>query len=218
MFYQPGITQHGLPHDPFKSCVVPRPIGWISTLSQEGVANLAAFSQFQILTFDPPYVMFAANQNTKAKRKDTVENAEQTGEFVWNMATYSLKEAVNKSGEEVDPSIDEFEISGVTKTVSKLIKAPRVSESPIHFECKYHMTLRLPGNGNMGSVNIVIGQVVGIHISDDSLTKDGRVDILKLRPIARLGYYEYSSIREKFEMIIPGNNEEVRRGMEGKQS
>ena len=80
------------------------------------------------------------------------------------------------------------------------------------------MTLRLPGNGNMGSVNIVIGQVIGIHISDDSLTKDGRVDILKLRPIARLGYYEYSSIQEKFEMVIPGDNEELQRGMEGKQS
>ena len=218
MFYQPGITQHGLPYDPFKSCVVPRPIGWISTLSPEGIANLAAFSQFQILTFDPPYVMFAANQNTKRKRKDTVENAEQTGEFVWNMATYKLREAVNKSGEEVDPSIDEFKISGVTKSVSKLINAPRVAESPIHFECKYHMTLRLPGNGNMGSVNIVIGQVVGIHISEESLTKDGRVDVLKLRPIARLGYYEYSSIQDKFEMLIPGNNEEARKGMEGKQS
>jgi flavin reductase (DIM6/NTAB) family NADH-FMN oxidoreductase RutF len=217
MFYQPGITQHGLPHDPFKSCVVPRPIGWISTLSQEGVANLAAFSQFQILTFDPPYVMFAANQNTKSKRKDTVENTEQTGEFVWNMATYKLKEAVNKSGEEVPPSVDEFKISGVTKTASKLINAPRVLEAPIHFECQYHMTLRLPGNGNMGSVNIVIGQVIGIHISDDALTKDGRVNVLKLRPIARLGYYEYSSIQDKFEMIIPGNNEDVRRGMEGKQ-
>ena len=86
MFYEPGKSKHGLPHDPFKSCVIPRPIGWISTLSKEGVANLAPYSQFQQLTFDPPYVMFAANQNTLAKRR-LVENAEQTGEFVWNMAT-----------------------------------------------------------------------------------------------------------------------------------
>jgi len=93
MFYEPGKTSHNLPHDPFKSCVVPRPIGWISTLSAAGVPNLAPYSQFQNLTFDPPYVMFAANQNTWGERKDSVTNAEQTGEFVWNMATYELREA-----------------------------------------------------------------------------------------------------------------------------
>ena len=137
MFYEPGKSKHGLPHDPFKSCVIPRPIGWISTLSKDGIANLAPYSQFQQLTFDPPYVMFAANQNTLAKRKDSVENAEQTGEFVWNMATYDLRDAVNKSGEEVGPEIDEFELAGVKKEPSSLIKSPRVKESPINFECKY---------------------------------------------------------------------------------
>ena len=218
MFYQPGKSQHGLPYDPFKSCVIPRPIGWISTISEEGISNLAAFSQFQNLTFDPPYVMFAANQNTKAKRKDTVENVEKTGEFVWNMATYDLRDAVNKSGEEVPSSTDEFEISGVTKARSRLVKVPRVAESPIHFECKYHMTLRLPGNGNMGSVNIVIGQVIGIHISDNSLNSQGLGDVLKIRPIARLGYFDYTSVESVFQMIIPGPNEKVRLGMEGKQS
>src|SRR5574340_1262177 len=106
MFYEPGKTPHGLPHDPFKSCVVPRPIGWISTVSREGVHNLAPFSQFQNLTFDPPYVMFASNQNTSGRRKDTVNNTEQTGEFVWNMATYALREAVNKSAEEVPSEVD----------------------------------------------------------------------------------------------------------------
>ena len=217
MFYQPGKTEHGLPHDPFKSCVVPSPIGWISTISKDGIANLAPFSQFQNLTFDPPYVMFAANQNTKEKRKDSVVNAEHTGEFVWNMATYELREAVNKSGEEVPPDIDEFDRAGVTKSACKIVSAPRVAESPIHFECNYHMTLRLPGNGVMGSVNIVIGRVVGIHISEASLTKEGLVDVLKLQPMARLGYYDYSLVESKFRMVIPGDNEEVRRGMEGLQ-
>ena len=101
MYYDPEKNDHGLAFNPFKSCVVPRPIGWISTVSLEGFPNLAPFSQFQNLTFDPPYVMFAANQNTLGRRKDTTVNSEQTGEFVYNMATYDLREAVNRSAAEV---------------------------------------------------------------------------------------------------------------------
>lgn len=215
MFYQPGKTEHGLPRDPFKSCVVPRPIGWISTLSHDGIHNLAPFSQFQNLTFDPPYVMFAANQNTHGRRKDTVINTEATGEFVWNMASYELREAVNKSAEEVSPEVDEFEIAGVTKAASQIVKASRVAESPIHFECLYHQTIRLPGNGTMGSVDIVIGRVVGIHIKEDVIAADGRIDILKIRPIARLGYHDYTSVESTFQMIIPGNDPRRLAGMEG---
>lgn len=216
MFYQPGKTNHGLPHDPFKSCVIPRPIGWISSLAPDGVANLAPFSQFQNLTFDPPYVMFAANQKVAGTRKDSAYNAEQTGEFVWNMATYDLREAVNISGMEVPADTDEFDLAGVTKAPSHLIKPPRVAESPIHFECSYHSTLRLPGNKGLGSVDIVIGKVLAIHISDDVLTADGLIDILKIRPIARLGYYDYTSIESVFRMEIPGNNKELLRGLEGR--
>ena len=216
MFYQPGKTNHGLPHDPFKSCVIPRPIGWISSLAPDGVANLAPFSQFQNLTFDPPYVMFAANQKVAGTRKDSAYNAEQTGEFVWNMATYDLREAVNISGMEVPADTDEFDLAGVTKAPSHLIKPPRVAESPIHFECSYHSTLRLPGNKGLGSVDIVIGKVLAIHISDDVLTPDGLIDVVKIRPIARLGYYDYTSIESVFRMEIPGNNEELLRGLEGR--
>ena len=216
MFYQPGKTNHGLPHDPFKSCVIPRPIGWISSLAPNGVANLAPFSQFQNLTFDPPYVMFAANQKVAGTRKDSAYNAEQTGEFVWNMATYDLREAVNISGMEVPADTDEFDLAGVTKAPSHLIKPPRVAESPIHFECSYHSTLRLPGNKGLGSVDIVIGKVLAIHISDDVLTADGLIDVVKIRPIARLGYYDYTSIESVFRMEIPGNNEELLRGLEGR--
>ena len=216
MFYQPGKTNHGLPHDPFKSCVIPRPIGWISSLAPNGVANLAPFSQFQNLTFDPPYVMFAANQKVAGTRKDSAYNAEQTGEFVWNMATYDLREAVNISGMEVPADTDEFDLAGVTKAPSHLVKPPRVAESPIHFECAYHSTLRLPGNEGLGSVDIVIGRVLAIHISDDVLTSDGLIDVLKIRPIARLGYYDYTSIESVFRMEIPGNNKELLRGLEGR--
>jgi flavin reductase (DIM6/NTAB) family NADH-FMN oxidoreductase RutF len=133
VYYQPGISNHGLPRDPFKSCVIPRPIGWISTISHDGFDNLAPFSQFQNLTFDPPYVMFASNQTTKGRQKDTVVNTEKTGEFVWNMATWELREAVNKSAEEVAPEVDEFELAGVHKAPSRVVKPSRVAESPVHF-------------------------------------------------------------------------------------
>ena len=215
MFYEPSKEAHGLAHDPFKSCVVPRPIGWISTLSITGIHNLAPYSQFQNLTFDPPYVMFSANQNTKGRRKDSVVNAEETGEFVYNMATYELREAMNISAQEVLPEVDEFELAGITKAPSKLVKPSRVAESPISFECQYHQTIRLPGNGSMGSVDIIIGQVMGIHIRDEFIAPDGKLDILKIRPIARLGYYDYTSIESIFEMTIPGLNEDLRSGMEG---
>jgi flavin reductase (DIM6/NTAB) family NADH-FMN oxidoreductase RutF len=215
VYYQPGTTSHGLPRDPFKSCVIPRPIGWISTISQDGFHNLAPFSQFQNLTFDPPYVMFASNQTTKGRRKDTVVNTEQTGEFVWNMATYDLREAVNKSAEEVPSDVDEFELAGVTKAPSQIVKACRVAESPVHFECAYHQTIRLPGNGTMGTVDIVFGRVIGIHIKDDVIGPDGCIDVLKIRPIARLGYHDYTSVESMFQMVIPGNDKRRLEGMDG---
>lgn len=216
MFYETQKNDHGLPFDPFKSCVVPRPIGWISTLSPEGTPNLAPYSQFQNLTFDPPYVMFAANQKTDGRRKDSVVNTEQCGEFVYNMATYDLREAMNISSQEVPPDIDEFELTGLTKTSSIIVKPFRVEQSPIQFECRYHQTLRLPGRGVMGTVDVVIGEVLGIHIKDEFILPDGKLDILKMRPIGRLGYYDYTCIDSIFEMVIPGENEDVRTGMEGR--
>jgi flavin reductase (DIM6/NTAB) family NADH-FMN oxidoreductase RutF len=217
MFYEPRKNDHGQAHDPFKSCVVPRPIGWISTVGADGVANLAPYSQFQNLTFDPPYVMFAANQKTDGRRKDSVVNAEQSGEFVYNMATYELREAMNLSAQQVPAEVDEFELAGVTKVASNLVKAPRVAESPVQFECRYHQTIRLPGNGSMGTVDIVIGEVIGIHIKEEFIQPDGKLDILKIRPLARLGYYDYTSVESIFEMKIPGPDEKLRSGMEGKK-
>jgi flavin reductase (DIM6/NTAB) family NADH-FMN oxidoreductase RutF len=215
MYYDPGKNDHGLPHDPFKSCVVPRPIGWISTVSVRGIDNLAPYSQFQNLTYDPPYVMFAANQNTRGNRKDTAVNAEQTGEFVYNMATYDLREAVNRSATEVPPEVDEFELAGLTKAPSVRVKPCRVEESPIQFECRYHGTLRLPGNGPMGTVDVIIGRVVLVHIKDEVIGTDGRIDLLRIRPLARLGYYDYTTVESIFEMVIPGGNEVLLAGLKG---
>jgi flavin reductase (DIM6/NTAB) family NADH-FMN oxidoreductase RutF len=215
MYYDPEKNDHGLPFNPFKACVIPRPIGWISTISPEGIHNLAPFSQFQNLTFDPPYVMFAANQNTRGQRKDTVVNSEQTGEFVYNMATFELREAVNISAAEVPPEVDEFELAGVTKAPSIRVKPCRVAESPVQFECRYHQTLRLPGNGLMGTADVIIGRVVLVHIKDEIIGADGRLDIIKIRPLARLGYYDYTVVDSLFEMVIPGENDNLLKGLEG---
>jgi flavin reductase (DIM6/NTAB) family NADH-FMN oxidoreductase RutF len=215
MYYEPGVTPHGLPHDPFKSCVVPRPIGWISTVDAGGRDNLAPFSQFQNVTFDPPIVMFSANQNTLGARKDSVRNAEQTGEFVWNLATWELREAVNASAQELPPGVDEFERAGLAKAPSRRVRPKRVARSPIQFECVYLNTLRFPGNGPMGSADVVFGRVVAIHIADEALDDQGRVDVLRIRPIARLGYYDYTTIDSTFSMVIPGDSRELLAGLEG---
>lgn len=215
MYYEPGKTPHGLPHDPFKSCVIPRPIGWISTVDAQGRDNLAPYSQFQNVTFDPPIVMFSANQSTQGERKDSVRNAEQMGQFVWNMATYALREAVNISAEELPPGVDEFERAGLEKLESRLVKPRRVKGSPIQFECEYLNTVRFPGRPPMGTVDVVFGRVVGIHIDDAYIDGNGLVDVLKIQPIARMGYYDYTVVDNKFQMVIPGSNQALLAGLEG---
>jgi flavin reductase (DIM6/NTAB) family NADH-FMN oxidoreductase RutF len=215
MYYEPGVTPHGLPHDPFKSCVVPRPIGWISTVDGQGRHNLAPYSQFQNVTFDPPIVMFSANQDTRGQRKDSVRNAEETGEFVWNMATYALREAVNITAEELPPEVDEFERAGLVKLPSRKVRPARVAGSPIHFECVYLNTLRFPGTPPMGTVDVVFGRVVAIHIDDEVIDEKGMVDVLKIQPLARMGYFDYTFVDNKFQMVIPGSNRALLAGLEG---
>ncbi len=215
MHYDPEKNDHGLARSPFKSCVVPRPIGWISTMSAAGIHNLAPYSQFQNLGFDPAYVMLSANQLGPGKRKDTIVNIEETGEFVYNMATYDLREAVNRSAAEVPPEVDEFELTGVTKAPSVRVKPCRVAESPIQFECCHYQTLRLPGNNGQGTADIIIGRVVMIHIKDEYILPDGRIDIVRIRPLARLGYYDYTTVDSSFEMLLPGSNDRLMGGLEG---
>jgi flavin reductase (DIM6/NTAB) family NADH-FMN oxidoreductase RutF len=215
MYYDPEKNNHGLARGPFKSCVVPRPIGWISTISAAGIHNLAPYSQFQNLGYDPAYVMLSANRSERGKRKDTVVNIEETGEFVYNMATYDLRDAVNRSAAEVPPEVDEFDLAGVTKVPSVQVKPFRVAESPIHFECRYHQTVCLPGRNGLGVADIIIGSVMLIHIKDEYILPDGRIDIPRIRPLARLGYYDYTAIDSTFEMLIPGSNDRMMGGLEG---
>lgn len=184
---------------------MPRPIGWIGTVSTSGVHNLAPYSQFNNLTFDPPYVMFSANEMPTTGRKDTVVNVEATGRFTWSLATWDLREAVNATASPVPADVDEFARAGLDKEFSTVLRAPRVpmvKASPVKFECVYHSTLRLPGNPPMGTVDVVIARVVAVHIADEALT-DGRLDVRKTQPIARCGYYQYAVVRDTFEMIVP---------------
>ena len=215
MFYDPEKDDHGLARSPFKSCVVPRPIGWISTVSASGIHNLAPYSQFQNLGFDPPYVMVAINQSVKGYRKDTTNNIEETGEFVYNMATYDLREAVCRSAVEEAPEVDEFVLAGLTRVPSIKVKACRVMESPIQFECTHHQTIRLPGQGLQGAVDLIIGKVVMIHIKDEFILPNGKIDILKIKPLARLGYHDYTFVESCFEMKTPAKDPAELFGLEG---
>lgn len=216
MQYDPNTEDCPLPFSPFKSCTVPRPIGWLSTISTAGVHNLAPYSQWQNLTFDPPMVMFAANQYPDGRRKDTVINAEQTGWFVWNMATYDLREAVNISAMALDPDEDEFDRAGVTKAACIDAPGARVAQSPCHFECRYLSTHRLPGNSPVGTIDVVYGQVMRIHVADDVILPSGKIDIPRIQPIARMGYYDYARIDTVFEMRIPDASGDAADGLEGK--
>ena len=202
MFFEPA-DGHGLPFSPYQACVVPRPIGWISTVDTKGQVNLAPFSQFN--TLGAPYVMFSAGpQEFADRRKDTVANIEATGEFVFNMATFALRDAVVQSGQITDPDVDELAATGLTAAPSRLVKPPRVAESPIQFECRHYETIVLPDN-LAGSRNyVVIGRTIGVHIADDVLTEDGRIDLTKIKPLARLGYNDYSCVDEVFEIAAHG--------------
>jgi flavin reductase (DIM6/NTAB) family NADH-FMN oxidoreductase RutF len=159
--------------------------------------------------------MFAANQTETNTRKDTVVNVEATGSFVWNICTWDLRHAMNITSEQLPSSVDEFLKAGIKKVPSTTLKhtVPMVSDSPIKFECTYFSTLRLPGNPPMGNVDVIIGRVVGIHIDDRVLT-DGMVDLSKVMPIARCGYYQYAVVRETFVMMPPGDGK-MPVGLEG---
>lgn len=216
MKYNPQSEVCPLPFSPFKSSTVPRPIGWLSSVSPSGEENIAPYSQWQNLTFDPPMVMFSANQYPDGRRKDTVLNAEETGWFVWNMATYELREAVNISAMALDNKESEFDSLDVAKVYADNFPIPMVEKSPIKFECRYHSTHRIPGDSPVGSIDIVFASVETIHVDDDAITADGRIDIPKIQPIARMGYFDYTVVRDTFEMRVPGSDSAAQAGLEGR--
>jgi flavin reductase (DIM6/NTAB) family NADH-FMN oxidoreductase RutF len=204
MFYRFDRPDPCVSPSPFKACVVPRPIGWISTLNAAGIPNLAPFSFFNAIGEAPPLVMFCANgEHVDGGEKDSVKNARETGEFVVNLATWTLRHAVNQSSAEVSRAVDEFKLAGVTPSPSLRVRPPRVSESPVSLECVVSDIYELPFDESAERGWMVMGRVLGIHIAEEVLV-DGRVSIAKLHPIARLGYREFAALEHVFTMARPG--------------
>ena len=199
MFYRPE-DGHGLPHNPFNAIVTPRPIGWISTRDADGVRNLAPYSFFNAVAYVPPQVMFAST-GTKPDQdgtKDSVANIRATGEFCVNIVSEALKDAMNASSATLPAESDEFEAAGLTAVPCETIGCDRVAESPANLECRLTQIVKLEGKSNF----VVFGEVTGIHMRDDCL-KDGRFDITTYRPLSRLGYRDYTVIRDLFELARP---------------
>ena len=195
MFYDAVQNDHGLAVDPFKAIVAPRPIAWVSTLSPEGIANLAPYSYFNAFSQSPHYVAFGSGPV-----KDSMRNIEATGEFVVNLATFDLREQMNATSAHV--AADEFELAGLTKAPCELVRPPRVAESPAALECCLHRIVPLPDDDGKAENFLIIGRVLGINI-DDRFIHEGRVDTAAMRPIARLGYSEYATVTEAWRMRRP---------------
>lgn len=198
LFHDPA-RPGALPHDPFKAIVAPRPIGWISTLSAEGVPNLAPYSFFNGLSTRPALVMFSSEGY-----KDSVRNATDTREFVCNLATRALAAALNETSRPVPPTTNEFELAGLAAAPCRLVKPPRVAASPAALECRVVDVIRLrDADGNELNNWMTIGQVVGIHVRRDCV-RDGQFDMTRAGTIARCGYRgDYLEATELFEMFRP---------------
>ena len=199
-FYQPS-QGHGLPHDPLNAIVGPRPIGWISSQDSEGRLNLAPYSFFNCFNYHPPIIGFSSNG-----WKDSVQNIVQTGEFVWNLATVELAQAMNETSATLPHEEDEFSFSGLTPVASQLVNAPRVAESPVNFECRLSQCIQLTGaDGTPIETWLVLDEVVGIHIRE-TLLEDGIYQTAKANPILRAGgptaYYSISEA-QRFDLVRP---------------
>lgn len=201
MFYEPAERDRArLPHDPFKAMIAPRPIGWISTLDAQGSANLAPYSFFNAVSDNPPLVMFSSSG-----MKDSASHALDRGEFVWNLATFDLREAMNQSSTTLRRGESEFAFAGIEAAPSRLVAPPRVAASPVALECTVTQTLQLmDAAGEPIEHHLVIGQVVGVHLDERFILEDGRVDTAAMRPIARSGYRdEYSVLDAVFHLPRP---------------
>jgi flavin reductase (DIM6/NTAB) family NADH-FMN oxidoreductase RutF len=203
MFYRPGIDEHGLPHNPFKAIVAPRPIGWISTLDADGRTNLAPYSFFNALADRPPMVMYSSNgaKPGLGEGKDSLANIRETGEFVVNIVSFALKDRMNVSSGHYPAGEDEFARAGLTPAPCEVVNPPRVGEAPASLECRVWKIVELPGESNV----MVIGEVVGVHI-DDAMIDGGRLDVTRYAPLARLGYRDYAAVREVFALDRPGHS------------
>jgi flavin reductase (DIM6/NTAB) family NADH-FMN oxidoreductase RutF len=199
-YYEPK-NGHGLKHDPFNAIIAPRPIGWISSRDAKGNVNLAPYSFFNAFCYHPPIIGFSSTS-----KKDSVHNIEETGEFVWNLATMDLAKQMNATAAHVARDVNEFAIAGLTAVPGKLVNVPRVVESPVSFECKVSQIIQLQGaNGEKAQAWLTLGEVVAVHI-DKAMIKDGVYQTALARPIVRAGRRgDYFEIRPEamFEMARP---------------
>jgi len=195
VFYEPDKRDRDLlPHDPFKAFIAPRPIGWVSTVSASGAVNLAPYSYFNAVCDRPPTVMFSSDG-----AKDSMTFAHETGEFVWNMATWDLREPMNLSSADLPRGRSEFEHAGLELAPSRLVAPPRVAAAPVSLECKVTQVVQIEDGPNI----VTFGRVVGVHL-DEAAIVDGRVDLTRLKPIARCGYRgDYTVVESLFEMLRP---------------
>ncbi|PJF22301.1 MAG: hypothetical protein CUN56_06690 [Phototrophicales bacterium] len=182
--------------------IVPRPIGWVSSVDENGIPNLAPYSFFNAVCPNPPHVLFCPNiRSTDNHPKDTLNNVRATGEFVINIVTEPLAKAMNLSAQELPAHINEFEVAGLTMIPSQMVKPPRVKESPIHYECNVVQIVDLSDSPGGGSV--VIGRVVHVHVDDSVLIGDDKIDLAKLQPIGRLAGTSYTRVTDLFDLVRP---------------
>lgn len=201
MFYEPRLG-HGLPHNPFNAIVSPRPIAWIATRGVDGRDNLAPYSFFNAVAYTPPQIVFAST-SAKADRgdtKDTLANIRDTGEFCVNIVETAAQDAMNSTSGPYGAEVDEFTLAGVDRVPCNLIAASRVAGAPASLECRVSQIVTLAGANNY----LVVAEVVGIHLRDDCIV-DGRFDVTRFAPLARLGYRDYASIAQVFELRRPGD-------------
>ncbi|ARE41057.1 Nitrilotriacetate monooxygenase component B [Rhodovulum sp. P5] len=199
MFYRPA-NGHGLPHNPFNAIVTPRPIGWIATRGADGRDNLAPYSFFNAVAYTPPQVMFAST-SAKPDRdgtKDSVANIRDTGVFCVNIVEHGACDAMNVTSGPWPREVDEFHQAGLAKADCETVDCPRVAGAPASLECRMTQIVELEGTSNF----LVLGEVTGIHLRDDCLV-DGRFDVTRFQPLARMGYRDYTVVREIFELKRP---------------
>ncbi len=202
MFYRPE-DGHGLPHNPFNAVVTPRPIGWISTRGADGSENLAPYSFFNAVAYVPPQVMFAS---TSAKEdrdgtKDSVANIRETQVFCVNIVEYAMRDVMNVSSGPWGREVDEFDKAGIERAACDTIECSRVAGAPAALECKLTQIVELPGAANF----VVFGEVTGVHLRDDCVV-DGAFDVTRFNPLARLGYRDYTTVRDLFSLNRPNES------------
>ncbi|MEM6485514.1 MAG: flavin reductase family protein [Pseudomonadota bacterium] len=199
MFYEPK-NGHGLPHNPFSAIITPRPIAWVATRASDGTENLAPYSFFNGVSYAPPQIMFASTMSKPDRTwgKDSVSNIRETRVFCVNVVEYAMREAMNTTSGTYSREVDEFELAGLQRRDCETIACSRIENAPASLECRLVSIIELPGENNI----VIFGEVTGVHLREDCIV-DGSFDITRYQPLARLGYQDYTRVRELFAMARP---------------